>query len=92
MPKMLSLLIKNFKEGQGDQDYRRMQALANLGVEAIKEKFYEDLAIQIENSMMNNTVPIILGDLNAKLQKTNDKITSYRPGPNLEPTSAILRG
>ena len=23
---------------------------------------------------------------------SNDKITSYRPGPNLEPTNAILRG
>ena len=23
---------------------------------------------------------------------SKDKITSYRPGPNLEPTSAILRG
>ena len=39
----------------------------------IKQEFYEDVSIEIENATMNNMIPIVLGDLNAKLKYIDSK-------------------
>ena len=36
-------------------------------------EFYEDLSIEVENSLISNTIPVILGDLNAKLVSTSNE-------------------
>ena len=41
-----------------------------------RREFYSDLSIEIENSTFNGSIPIILGDLNAKLLKAEDKIVA----------------
>ena len=35
----------------------------------VRKEFYEDLAIEVENSILNGATPVILGDLNAKIKK-----------------------
>ena len=45
-----------------------------------RKSFYDDLAIEIENSFINNSIPIILGDLNAKIQNTDGLTAVSRNG------------
>ena len=35
-----------------------------------RKEFYEDLAIEMENCVLNNITPVVLGDLNAKLEQS----------------------
>ena len=41
----------------------------------IKYEFYQDLAIEVESAMLNNALPIILGDFNAKLKNDDNNRT-----------------
>ena len=42
----------------------------------VKQKFYEDLSIEIENCVINGGVPIVGGDLNAKIMKEDENIVA----------------
>ena len=41
-----------------------------------RNEFYDDLAIEIENSFMNNSIPMIMGDFNAKIELIDNEITA----------------
>ena len=53
----LSLLIRRFSGDQTDKNYRRMQALANVGVELIRDQFFDEVIKwdEIEKTIKGNT-------------------------------------
>ena len=53
----ISLLIRTFSGDQTDKNYRRMQALANVGVELIRDQFFDEVIKwdEIEKTIKGNT-------------------------------------
>jgi hypothetical protein len=52
----ISLMIKRFTQEETDKNYRRMQALANLGVQMIRDNFFDEIIQwdKIENEIKRN--------------------------------------
>ena len=53
----ISLLIRTFSGDQTNKNYRRMQALANVGVELIRDQFFDEVIKwdEIEKTIKGNT-------------------------------------
>jgi hypothetical protein len=53
----ISLLIRRFSGDQTDKNYRRMQALANVGIQMIRDEFFDDVVRwdEIEKTIKGNT-------------------------------------
>ena len=53
----ISLLIRRFSGDQTDKNYRRMQALANVGIELIRDEFFDEVIKwdEIEKTIKRNT-------------------------------------
>jgi|TARA_B110000090_G_scaffold209468_1_gene266162 hypothetical protein len=53
----ISLLIRRFSGDQTDKNYRRMQALANVGIELIRDEFFDEVIKwdEIEKTIKGNT-------------------------------------
>ena len=45
----VTLMISNFTQEKDEKNYRKMEELANIGIELIEKKYYQDEKIQWKN-------------------------------------------